>query len=281
LNRRLIDANLQAPAKSVLKSIQFHSNGQLLLAASLDRSLRLFQFDGRKNPKVQGVFLQDMPIYSAFFTNEGKEIMATGRRRFFYIYDIASGTVKRIPGIHGIVHGLEKARGGGPSSKYLAIPTIQGKIVILSSSTKSFLFELKMNGSVENVTFSPDNSQLFSYGSAGEIFQWDLSMRKCIHKYKDEGSLKTTTLAISSNGVYHATGSEIGVVNIYRSSEALEKQNPIPLKRIFNLTTSVNNLLFNHSTQLLALSSNEKKNALKMAHLPSFTIFSNFPKKTL
>ena len=40
---RLKDANQQEPSKSVVQSVEFHPNGQLLLTAGLDKRLRLFQ----------------------------------------------------------------------------------------------------------------------------------------------------------------------------------------------------------------------------------------------
>jgi U3 small nucleolar RNA-associated protein 18 len=50
-----------------------------------------------------------------------------------------------------------------------------------------------------------------------------------------------------------------------------------PLKALGNLTTAVDSMSFNHDAQLLGLASSEKKDALKMVHLPSLTVFSNWP----
>jgi hypothetical protein len=63
-------------------------NGQLLLTAGLDKSLRLFQIDGSRNPKVQTVFLEDMPIHTARFSGDGRQVIMSGRRRHFYVYDL-------------------------------------------------------------------------------------------------------------------------------------------------------------------------------------------------
>jgi len=44
-----------------------------------------------------------------------------------------------------------------------------------------------------------------------------------------------------------------------------------------NLTTAITDLEFNHTGELLAFSSKWQKNALKIAHIPSYTVYQNFP----
>jgi U3 small nucleolar RNA-associated protein 18 len=44
----LADANKAEPSASVVRSVEFHPNGRLLLTAGLDKRLRLFQV---LNPK--------------------------------------------------------------------------------------------------------------------------------------------------------------------------------------------------------------------------------------
>jgi WD40 repeat protein len=82
--------------QGVVRSVCFHPNAQLLLTAGLDKSLRFFNVDGKKNPKVQGLFLEDMPVYKAGFTGDGKKVVAAGRRKWFYVVDLASARVERV-----------------------------------------------------------------------------------------------------------------------------------------------------------------------------------------
>lgn len=92
--------------------------------------------------------------------------------------------------------------------------------------------------------------------------------------------------------------SDSGIVNVY-STANLQQETPLPLKALKNLTTPVDDVLFNHDSQLLAMSSRLKKDALKLVclfvfvsvfvcvfirvccglqvHLPSLTVFSNWP----
>ena len=39
----------------------------------------------------------------------------------------------------------------------------------------------------------------------GQIYKWDLETRKCVHKFIDEGAVKSTTIDLSKNGEYLAT----------------------------------------------------------------------------
>lgn len=98
---RMRNANIVEPNQAVIQALQFHPNGQLLLTAGYDKTIRLFQVDGKKNPKVQSMHLPDMPIQSAYFTASGNEIVATGRRAFFYYYDIQAAQVSRVARILG------------------------------------------------------------------------------------------------------------------------------------------------------------------------------------
>eukprot|EP00456_Euglypha_rotunda_P082700 TRINITY_DN814_c0_g2_i3.p1 TRINITY_DN814_c0_g2~~TRINITY_DN814_c0_g2_i3.p1 ORF type:complete len:199 (+),score=36.26 TRINITY_DN814_c0_g2_i3:384-980(+) len=98
---RMKDANIAERAKSAISSLQFHPNGELLLTAGLDKSVRLFQVDGLRNPKVQGIFIPDLPIMTAAFSQDGREVIASGRKKYFYSLDLAHGAVNKIPYIRG------------------------------------------------------------------------------------------------------------------------------------------------------------------------------------
>lgn len=87
--------------KAVVQSVRFHPNAQLLLTAGFDKKLRLFQIDGKNNPKAQSIMFDDMPIYSAEFTADGTEVIVTGRRNFFYVYNLVQSRIDKISNIIG------------------------------------------------------------------------------------------------------------------------------------------------------------------------------------
>ena len=93
--------------------------------------------------------------------------------------------------------------------------------MVMSQKSKKLLFDLKMNGSCNSLCFSPDDRYLFSAGDQAEIYQWDLLSKRCVAKYSDEGSFNTTHIAMSPDGRLLATGSYMGVVNVYKFDPSL------------------------------------------------------------
>lgn len=60
--------------------------------------------------------------------------------------------------------------------------------------------------------------------------------------------------------------SESGVVNIYNNEEAKESKAPGLIKELLHLTTQITHLTFNHDSQILAMASRDKRDALKLVH---------------
>ena len=52
------------------------------------QTLRLFSVDGERNPLLQQVHVKDMPIHTAAFTPDGQSVLLSGRRPYFYCYDL-------------------------------------------------------------------------------------------------------------------------------------------------------------------------------------------------
>ncbi len=82
---RMKDANMSDPSQSVVQTLSYHPNGQLLMTGGMDKTIRLFHIDGLRSPKVQGVHLTDLPIHRAAFTASGEQLIVTGRRQHFYV----------------------------------------------------------------------------------------------------------------------------------------------------------------------------------------------------
>jgi len=175
-----------------VQALQFHPNGQLLLTAGYDKTLRLFHVDGKKNAKVQSMFLPDLPISSAFFSHDGEQVVATGRRAFFYYYDLQTSQVSRVARIMGTSLGLrrsplaaatpaERVLAGSlhlgrseasleralpsPDGKYIVVLGNDGTAVFVSQATKQWAFNLKINGTLRSASFSHDGSTFYTSSS--------------------------------------------------------------------------------------------------------------------
>lgn len=289
---RLKDANYRDPSESVIQSVRFHPQGRLMLTAGFDKRLRFFQIDGTTNTKIQSVFFPDMPIHSAEFTHDGTQAVVSGRRPFFYHCDIRTGKVHKVARIIGREEKSLERFAVSPDSKTLAFTGKDGYIILVSNTSKQWIANLKMPAPVRALAFSSDGSQLLSTGVEGDVFRWDLRTRRALLRHKDEGSMCGTAIAWSADSKYYAVGSDIGVVNVYDADRAAAdvaaatarssifaamSATPKPLKSVMNLTTAIDQLKFSHDAQLLAMGSRRTKDALKLLHLPSFTVFSNWP----
>ncbi|MCD7446413.1 U3 small nucleolar RNA-associated protein 18 [Datura stramonium] len=273
---RLVDANAFDPSNAPINSVQFHRNSQLLLVGGLDKKLRFFQIDGKRNTKIQSIFLEDFPIKKASFLPNGSQVIISGRRKFFHVLDLVKASVDKVGPLVGREEKSLESFEVSPDSDTIAFLGNEGYILLVSSKTKELIGTLKMNGTVRSVAFTDDGRQLLSSGGDGQIYHWDLRTRTCIHKGVDEGSINGTALCTSPNGSLFASGSDSGIVNIYNRQEFLGGKRK-PIKAIENLTTKVDFMKFNHDAQILAISSSMKKNSSKLIHVPSFTVFSNWP----
>lgn len=338
---RLRDANQAEPNASVVRSLEFHPAGQLLMTGGLDKRLRFFTVDGVKNAKVQSVFLEDMPVHCAAFCGGGQQVrrsergdlarsrsdqacaerpmvaagprmppsrllycsilapappipsqvLVTGRRRFFYVFDLGAGRIERVAGLFGREDRSLESFATAPGSDAAAFLLNNGHVGLVSLHSRQVVGTLKQAGSVRSAAFSPDGTELLTSGGDGTVHVWDLRMQRCRARLADEGCLNGTALAASPDGALFAAGSSSGVVNVY-SREGLAGQGsgggrswatpavPMaarPLKTLLHLTTAVDSLAFNHDGQILALASRLKRDALRLLHVPTMTVFANWP----
>lgn len=288
---RLRDANSTKPAHSIITSLEFHpEHPEVLMTSSLDRNVSLFQIDGKNNAHVTSVLFHDLPVYSAKFVSNGDEIVVTGRRPFFYSYDVPSGKTSRIDRIIGREERAYPKFCTSKDGKYLALYGGGGpEAVILSAQTKQLVSTLRMSlGTMLAATFNHDGSKFLASGVGGEIYEYDMRTMRCCGRYADEGSIHTSAIAMSAGSKYLGTGSNNGVVNIYSgdslksgvSSDGSAKVIK-PEKPLMNLTTPIDRIVFNHDAQIVAMSSHDTFNSLRLVHLPSYTVFSNWPMNTI
>lgn len=59
------------------------------------------QVDGVKNPLVQSLFLDDLPIHTAHWGGDGQYVVAGGRRKHIYVFDLAAQRCERVQGFLG------------------------------------------------------------------------------------------------------------------------------------------------------------------------------------
>lgn len=311
---RVRDANRADPSKAVIQAQGWHRDGGVLFTAGLDKTLRFFAVDGRKNPKVASVHFDDLPIASAGWTGDGAEVIVTGRRPFFYAYDVEAGAAQRIPRIAGIDdRSLESALVSPPwwlgGSGLIAVMCSGGYVALLSARTKQRVGGVKTGaGTVRAAAWScapgnPGAPELLTTGDAGDVYRWDLRTMTCAGRLADEGSTGGTALAASSDGTRWAVGSRMGVVNVYDAAAAAAgapthlgaadaAAGAVSVRALFSggagaaaaplhtslaLTTGVDSLAFSSDGALLAMASKRVPDALRVMHVGAGTVYANWP----
>ncbi|XP_056438061.1 U3 small nucleolar RNA-associated protein 18 homolog [Gadus chalcogrammus] len=276
--KKCLHANSARPCSDQLTTVQFHPSAQVVMTAGLDQSISLFQVDGRTNPKIQSIHLERFPIHKAQFSRDGESVVATGvKNKMFYMYDMMEGRVVPVFSVRGLKQASVREFSVSPEGDSLLLSGNDGYLHVLKLKTKEVVQSLKINGSVSGVAFSPDGSNVFAQSEEGEVYVWDMRSSRCVNKFADDGCVKGTSIATSRNGQYLACGSQSGVVNVYSQQDCLTSANPRPLKTLMNLVTPVTSLAFNPASEILAMASQNEDEALRLVHLPSLTVFSNFP----
>lgn len=86
---------------SVVNAVQFHPTNNLMLSAGLDKRCKLYNVNHTKSIRVQSIFTKDLPIHSAAFIQNGKEIILSGARKHFYYYDLVKNDLMKVSHIFG------------------------------------------------------------------------------------------------------------------------------------------------------------------------------------
>uniref|UniRef100_A0A3P8SFI7 U3 small nucleolar RNA-associated protein 18 homolog n=1 Tax=Amphiprion percula TaxID=161767 RepID=A0A3P8SFI7_AMPPE len=276
--KKCLHANSCRSSEDRLTTVQFHPSAQVILTAGLDQSVCLFQVDGKTNPKIQSIHLERFPIHKAQFSRDGETVIATSfRNKMFYLYDMMEGRVSPVHTVRGLNEARVKEFSVCPEGGALLLTGSRGYLHLLTLKTKEVVRSMKINGDVSGVAFSADSSKIFANSEEGEVYVFDLRSSRCMNKFSDDGCVRASSIAAAPNGQYLACGSQSGVVNIYSQEACLNSANPKPLKAVMNLLTSATSLAFNPSSEILAIASRDEDEAARLVHMPSLTVFSNFP----
>ncbi|ESK97867.1 cgi-48 family protein [Moniliophthora roreri MCA 2997] len=302
---RLRDANQEAQqaACGEIKSLAFHPSPMVpvLAVGSKDRRVRLYNIDGHLSPLLQTVHIPSLPLTSQSsvqFHPGGTQILLTGSRPFFYVYDLQSGALSGGAGRKRGRNQNQNGSGSGSGSMDISSFSPTGELLgVAGRGGYVHLVDWKASGTsgVKGLWWVPPSvlpseeggdarTHLAVLTGDSEIYIWDVAERRCVRKWRDEGGFRGAARVLAgsaapSRGLL-GIGSTSGLVNMYESSAcaSLEVQKqPKPVKTLENLTTPISSMRFNPDGQLLAVASREKKDALKLFHTPSLTTYANWP----
>lgn len=289
-------------------SLSFHPQHPVLLSSSTASILYLHHISPgahpTPNPQLTSVQVKSVPIRrSAFLHPNGDEIIFAGRRRFFHSWNLSTGLVKKVTKIQGHQHEqrtMERFR-LAPDGKHMALIATSrkggGMLNILSTGSMQWVAQARLDsrGGIADFAWWRNGGGITILGRDGQVAEWSLATRRTVGLWRDEGSIGGTVLAMGGRGGpeglggdrWVAMGSTSGVLNVYDRSSLVDKTNedgsldvkalPEPTRRFEQLTTPITTTTFSPDGQLLAFASQHKRDALKLVHLPSCTVYRNWP----
>ena len=266
------------------------------------------------NPALTSVQVKRTDLRRAAFVGPaGDEIVFAGRRRYFHSWNLSSGLVKKVTKIQGHQkeqRTMERFR-VSPCGRYLALVASDkkggGMLNIVNVGSMQWIAQARVDGrgGVADFAWWSDGNGLTIAGKDGQVTEWSMVTRRTVGIWRDEGSIGGTVMALGGrNGPaelggdrWVAVGSTSGVLNIYDRNELVVKQQkkqtegqssgstsaveikklPTPTRSFEQLTTSISVVAFSPDGQLLAFGSQHKKDAMRLVHLPSCTVYRNWP----
>lgn len=280
---RLKDANQAAVSHSAIQAMAFHPTHPLLVTTGYDRTLRIYHIDGKNNALASSLHIRRSPFQTAQFHIDGRRVLAGGRRRYLYIWDIETGSATKISRMFGhedTQRSMEKFK-LSPCGRYIGLVGSNGWVNILSATSGKWVAGAKVEGVIADLAWHRDGNKLLIVNTTGEVWQWDSTARQFTARWRDEGGIGTTTIAIGGkDDRWCAIGSQSGIVNVYDTLTFANNQDNLvqkPRASLGQLVTTVSTLQFSPDGQMLLMASRAKRDALRLVHVPSFTVFSNWP----
>lgn len=295
---------------SAITSLSFHPSYPLLLSSGPSSTLYLHQIAPSPpapsaNPLLTSMHIRGTPLTTTSFHPTDARIFLSARRRYFHVWDLASGKVEKITQVYGQQHeqrSMERFKISPDGTHVALLGSARkggGVINILSASTLQWtaLIRVESRGGIADFAWWRDSKGLCIAAKSGEVTEWSVQDQRVVARWQDEGAVGTTTLALGGQHAFAkssigadrwlAIGSSSGIVNIYdrRSwlvSPPASTEQPIPIapkphKTLDHLTTPTSHLVFAPDGQILAMASKWKRDAMRLVHLPSATVYKNWP----
>lgn len=286
---RMRDVNKECELRGRLSAVEFHTKLPLaLVAAESSCAFGLFRVDGRRNEKLHTAYLDGFGVTCAHFNVNSNEVLLGSRRKNFYVYDMPSGRLTDISTMNAgqsryrerNVSSTTESFEVSPSGQYIVFMD-GSQLHIVSARTKEWLGQLRAPSRVQAIVFGSNeagrNETLFAIGTDGTVSMWDVATRRCIHSFTDSGCVRASAVCVSRSGALLATGHSTGIVNVYDTAQCLSSRTPSPLCTVQNLVTRCTALRFNATDELLCVASNRVRQGVRLLHVPTRSVFSNFP----
>lgn len=298
--REIIDKH-----KLPVECLSFHPEYPVLLSASAASVLFLHHIapDAQPpNPRLSSVQVKQVDVRAAeFLYPRGDKIFFAGRRKYFHHWDLPSGVVQKTTQMlgHHLEHKSMEHFKLSPCGRYMAIVASTrkggGVVNVLSVASMQWVAAARLqsqNGLADFAWWSTGDGMTL-LGKDGTVGEYSMETQTFLAIWQDDGNVGGIVLALGGHGGpaalgedrWVAIGSNSGITNIYerqdlvlKGGEGLTlKERPTPRRVLDQLVTPITVLAFSPDGQLLAFGSRRKKDALRLVHLPSCTVYRNWP----
>ncbi|KHJ90141.1 hypothetical protein OESDEN_10018, partial [Oesophagostomum dentatum] len=260
--------------------ILFHKTKPVVLTAGVSGKVQLFKVDDILDGGnfLQNVQFSNYPITSMSFLQGGNSVVCgSSRQNYFMKYDLNKGAVSQL----NLPTNVPNQNTGHFIVSYdgslLAMVGHSSQVYVLSTLSMELVKTFSAPNNVTSLQFLPaSNQELWAMTECGEVIIWDLK-NSSQHMFRDEGAVSGTVVRLSSDG--SKVASRPLALQMYSIANVRRSADPKPLLTASNLVTSCDSVAFSHDSQIMAFSSNVKKNQVRLLHIPSRTVFKNFPRK--
>ncbi|KAM0237727.1 hypothetical protein ACHAPO_004379 [Fusarium lateritium] len=286
--------------------LSFHPEYPVLLSSSTASILYLHHIapaaHPTPNPQLTSVQVKQVDVRRAeFLYPHGDKIFFAGRRKYFHHWDLKSGIVQKTTQIQGhrLEHKSMERFKLSPCGRYMAIVASTKKgggiINVLNTTSMQWIAAARLasrNGIADFAWWSTGNGMTI-LGKDGQVGEYSMESRSFLGVWHDEGCVGGIVLAVGGHqgpaalgdDRWVAVGSNSGITNIYdrnellvlNSEEVTIKERPTPTRVFEQLVTPITHITFSPDGQLMAFGSQHKKDALRLVHLPTCTVYRNWP----
>lgn len=297
--------------KAAVDSLSFHPTYPVLLSSSTASVLYLHHIAPEAhptpNPQLTSVQVKRVDVRRAeFLYPEGDKIFFAGRRRYFHHWDLPSGLVQKTSQIQGVSAKLEHRSMErfrlSPCGRYMAVAATPrkggGSITILSTASMQWVASARLSShnGIADFRWWSTGDGLTILGRDGQVGEYSVEARRFLGIWLDEGCVGAIVLGLGGHqgpaalgdDRWVAVGSSTGITNIYDRQNLLDassstpddvtiRERPTPTRTFEQLVTPITALAFSPDGQLMAFASQHSKDALRLVHLPSCTLYRNWP----
>lgn len=229
------------------------------------------------NPKKCNVqhripFDKKPPRYCLCYTANGEHIIIAGKEGNYITVDCQTQQI-----IHFKVQGCQqdiKHVYCSPDNSLLLM-LCGNSVHFINAANKTLLRTVPTSDELKCGAFSDDSQYFIACGKNGYGLVFNCETHFPENRFQEPEMQYIHDISISRDRV--AIGTEAGVLHIFDFNHIRTEQFPKPLFTKMNLVTKVDTVRFNPTGELVVFASSGKKDSLRVLHLASKNVYSNWP----